>query len=305
MTKPFLYIFFLALAFFLVSCGQTANKNQYKTQPENLSELHAGFLEDELTPDTYSKKDTPLIVVTTGHTYPLLRHPIAFKSFVKTIKDQNPDFVFILGDMVFDNTQEEWDSFFGYFKGLENKMYFAPGNHDLNFHYERYNGIRDNQFIAEKRYIDNIGYRYKILSGETANFVFINMNDSLSRISKYLKETKLLLGNSKTNFFLSSQSALHSSSQDPNNVETWPLKSFTRQEIFPHIEHFDYVIHGDWNKHFYRGYWTKKNGEFHVMAVGNKRKGDSLFITRLDVFPDTVISTPITIDIPNASKWYK
>lgn len=305
MKKLFLYMILMPLALLLVSCEQNTNKNQHKTPIQKLSELQTGFLEAELKPDTYTKKDAPLTIVTTGHTYPLLKCPIAFESFVNTIKNQNPDFVFILGDNVYNNTQKEWDSFFEYFKDFKDKMYFAPGNHDLNFHYERSANMRDNQFVAEKRYIENIGYRYKVLMGESANFVFINMNDSLARIVKYLEEIKHLLDSSKTNFFFSSQSVLHSNSQDPNEIMTWPLKSFTRQEMFPNIEHFDYMIHGDWNKRFYRGYWTKKNGAFSVMAVGNKRRGDSLFITRLDVFPDTVVSTPIIVDIPNDSKWYK
>jgi len=305
MTKSLLQFFLIITIFGLVSCKQHNSKDLHKESLTNLSELQSGFLESELTADICSQKENPITVVATGHTYPLLNYPIAFKSFVNTIKDQNPDYIFMLGDLVYNNTQEEWDKFFSFFDGLKNKMYFAPGNHDLNFHYERYAGKRDNQFVAEQRYIENVGYRYKVLSGETANFVFINMNDSLNRILDYLNATKMLLDSTKTNFFLSSQSTMHSSSQDPNNVETWPLKPFTRQQIFPYIEHFDYLIHGDWNKRFYRGTWTKKDGEFQLMAVGNKRRGDSLFITRLDIFPDTVISTPIIIDIPEKSKWYK
>ncbi len=305
MNNPIPKAIFILLILSVYSCTDNKNPYEYVDEPNNLEELHKGFFINELTPDTFKHHDSSIIVVSTGHTYPLLNDKLAFNAFVSTIQNQNPDLVFILGDMVYDNTQDEWNSFFNYFKGLKDKMYFAPGNHDLNFHYERYNGIRDNQFIAEKRYVENIGYRYKVLKSKFANFVFINMNDSLDRIVTYLDAANGIMDKGKTNFFFSSQSAWHSSSQDPNNVQTWPLKSFTRKELFPSIEHFDYMIHGDWNKKFYRGYWTKKNGEFHVMAVGNKRKGDSLFITRMEIKKDTVITTPIAVEVPENSNWYK
>lgn len=287
------------------SCVHDTISLQYNSQPTNLQELHNGFFEVELNPEIGESKTSPTTIITFGHTYPLLKYPLVFESFVNTIKQQNPDYVFVLGDIIFDNTQKEWDLFSKHFKGLKNKLYFAPGNHDLNYHYERYVGKTDNQFEAEQRYIENISYRYKLLNDVNANFVFINMNDSVERVLQYLKSIEKYLDNDKQNFFLSSQCVWHASTQNPDDVKTWPLKSFKREELLPHLEQFDYLVHGDWNKKFYRGYWPKKNGKFHTLAVGNKRKGDSLFITRLEVFKDTVLSFSIDIKLPKESNWYK
>ena len=289
----------------LTACNYNTPNNLYQSDPKNIAELHSGFNKIELSTETRQVADTSITIVATGHLYPLLKYPLVFKSLVATIKDQNPDYVFILGDWVYNNTQEEWDSFFSYFNELKDKLYFAPGNHDLNYHYERYAGKRDNQFEAEQRYIENVGYRYKVLKDNIANYVFVNMNDSIDRIISYLDFIDKDINNNKPTLFLSSQCVWHSTTQDPKDVRTWPLKSFTREELLPHLQNFDYLIHGDWNKEFYRGFWPKENGYFHTLAVGNKRNGDSLFISRLIVSNDTLIGQSIVVPVPAASNWYK
>ena len=47
---------------------------------------------------------------------------------------------------------------------------------------------------------------------------------------------------------------------------------------FPILKILLYLIHGDWGGKFYRGKWKKSNGAFDLMAVGNRKVGDSLFI---------------------------
>ena len=158
MTRIFLFIIIgLILSFY--SC-ESNKKVDNPSTPTTIIELQSSFNNIELTPEINEISNTSVVIITTGHLYPLLGHPVAYKTFVSTILSQNPDYVFILGDVVYNNTQKEWDLFFDYFKDLKEKLYFAPGNHDLNFHYERYYGKHDHQFEAEQRYIDNVGYRY-------------------------------------------------------------------------------------------------------------------------------------------------
>ena len=305
MIRSFFLLSILGFVLALVSCERSTNKYAYTKPPTNFTELQNGFNKAELNPDINHIDDTTITIVATGHIYPLLNHPLAFESFVATIKAQNPDYVFILGDMVYNNTQKEWDLFFNYFAALKDKLYFSPGNHDLNYHYERYNGIRDHQFETEQRYISNVGYRYKTLKDNMANYVFINMNDSIDRVLAYLSYIESELDKSKPSLLLSSQCIWHKKQQNPDDPKTWTNKPFRREELLPQITHFDYLIHGDWGGKFYRYYWPKEKGKFHVMGVGNKKAGDSLYISRLEIFHDTIISYSIPVPVPDESKWYK
>lgn len=291
---------FLYIAWFFISCNSNVNN-----EPKSLKELHTTFTEKELKTETNFVNKDHVTFVATGHLYPLLHFPKFYDSLVSTIAKQNPDYVFFLGDIVFDNKQEEWDKVLTHTSVLEDILYFSPGNHDLNYHYERYIGDKTHQNIAELRYLSNVGYRYKLLKDNFANYLFINMNDSIDRIAEYVKKIKSDINKSKPTYILSSQSVWHTGQQDPNDVSTWPQKPFSRDEILYIVDFADYLVHGDWNREFYRGQWySKPNGLFNVVAVGNKRRGDSLYISRFDIYPDTVITTPIFIPTPDSCKWY-
>ena len=290
------------LAFlFLIGC----NQSNVVQKPQNLYDLHHTFNVEEISPQQLTKLKDTITVVATGHIYPLLQYPLAYQAFVDSIINQNPDYVFILGDIVKDNTQEEWDKFFTFFNSIRNKLFFSPGNHDLNFHYERYFGKKDHQFEAEMRYLENVGYRYKLVTDNFANYVFINMNDSIDRILNYLNIISPNIDSAKTTVLLTSQSIWHDKHQDPNDPRTWTEKSFTREELLPHLNAYDYLIHGDWGGKYYRGKWPKSAQEdFVVLAVGNRAIGDSLFITRMDISEAGINSFPISVNIPSESKWF-
>lgn len=302
------YLFSVLLLVSLIintSCENNKQENKDFTKVETLTELHSGFSEAELKPEIRNSKDKEHTIVATGHLYPLLKFPLAYKALVDSIKAQDPDYVFILGDIVKDNTQEEWDLFFDFFKDLKDKLYFAPGNHDLNYHYERYFGKRDNQVKAEQCYLNNVGYRYKVLKDNVANYVFINMNDSIHRVLEYIELTEKDLDSTKSSLLLTSQCIWHKKHQDPNNVKTWTEKPFKREELLPYVEHFDYLIHGDWNLKYRRGVFPKSNGKFDVLNVGMRKIGDEIFVSRLDISQDTLLGRPIYVKIPEESKWFK
>lgn len=296
-------IVYLLLVTLILSCNNN-RQNQYVANPTTLEELFRGFNDTELSPEINQLNKEPIVVVATGHLYPLLKYPQAYNSLLEKIKKQNPDYFFELGDIVRDNTDEEWDSIFYRLNQIDTKIYYAPGNHDLNYHYERYVGKRDNQVEAEMRYLNQVGYRYKLVKDELANYVFINANDSVDRILSFIEQIATELDTNKMQILLSSQSLWVNKQQDPDNPKTWVNRPFNRNELLPYIENFDLLIHGDWGGKFYRGKWKKSNGTFDLMAVGNRKVGDSLFITRLEIFSDTIKAWPIKVHIPETSSWF-
>lgn len=297
-------IWFLFSIIFLISCETGHQENTYVAQPTTLEELFSGFNEEELTPDSNDLNKEPIVIVTTGHLYPLLKFPNAFNALIDQVIEQEPDYFFELGDRVRDNTDEEWDSVFYRLNRINAEIYFAPGNHDLNYHHERYFGKRDNQIEAEMRYLKHVGYRYKVLKDQFANYVFINANDSVQRIKSYIEQITPYLDTNKLQILLSSQSLWVNKQQDPNDPRTWVNRPFNREELLPFVENFDYLIHGDWGGKFYRGQWKKSTGYFDVMGVGNRKVGDSLFITRLEIYSDSIVAKPIWINIPENSNWF-
>jgi len=224
---------------------------------------------------------------------------------IDSIISQNPDYVFLLGDLVRDNEDVEWDSVLMRFDKTNAKVYYAPGNHDLNYHYERWDGSREHQFEAEMKYIEKVGYRYKIMQDNFANYVFINPNDSINRVLSYLDIIKPELDTTKTLILLSSQSLWHNKHQMPGDNHTWMAKAFTRDEILPNVEYFDYLIHGDWGGKFYKGFWPKNEGRFKVLAVGNRVPGDSLYIAKLVISKESIDGSSIRITVPEESTWFK
>lgn len=289
--------------FFLFSCSQ--NKIE-EYNPTTLKELHNGFYPEELTPEILVNQKDSIVVISTGHLYPLLKYPQVYNAMIDSIINQKADYIFLLGDLVQNNTEKEWDTVLTRFENTGVKLYFAPGNHDLNYHYERWDGIRDNQYEAEMRYINRVGYRYKLMKDDFANYVFLNPNDSLERFLSYLDIIKPEIDTTKMLLFLSSQSMWHKKHQVPGDNHTWMNKVFTREEILPHVEEFDYLIHGDWGGKLYQGTWPKSNNKkFNLIAVGNRMPGDSLYVARLVITKDNIKASSIRIHPPAESNWYK
>lgn len=299
------WIGILILAGIVLSCNHYAKNPAYVPEPTTLEELFRGFNEAELTPDIYKLEKEPIVIVATGHLYPLLKFPEVYDALIDKILEQKPDYFFSLGDLVRDNTMEEWKIVNNNYSKLNTKIYFSPGNHDLNYHYERYVGKRDNQVEAELLYLEQVSYRYKVVQDDFSNYVFINANDSAHRILNYIREMKPTLDDNKHFILLSSQSLWFKKHQDANNPRTWVSKPFKREELLPFIEEFEYLIHGDWGGKFYRGQQEKSSGNFDVMAVGNRKLGDPLFIARIEIYKDSISAKSIAVKIPDGSDWFK
>ncbi len=298
------WFIFSLMAVGLISCIQQEQKPKFVPNPTTLEELFRGFNEEELTPEESEVNKEPVVIVATGHLYPLLKYPEIYNALIDEIIKEHPDYFFTLGDIVRDNTDDEWDTVFKHLNKIDAKIYFAPGNHDLNYHYERYVGKRDNQIEAEMRYLKQVGYRYKLLQDEMANYVFINANDSAYRILSFIEQITPELDTTKHLILISSQSLWANKQQVADDPHTWVNRPFHRDELLPSVENFEYLIHGDWGGKFYRGQWKKSNGYFDVMGVGNRKIGDPLFITRIEMYKDSIAAQPIWIDIPENSNWF-
>ena len=289
----------------IISCSGIFEPKKNLYQPTSLKELHTGFFDEEIIPENVHQSKEEITVIVTGHLYPLIKYTEVYKTFIDSINHQKPDYLFLLGDLVQENNDQEWDTILTRLGKINCKVYFTPGNHDLNYHFERYFGKRDHQYEAEIRYINHVGYRYKLLKDDFANYLFFNPNDSLDRVLSYLNIIKPNFDTTKHMILLSGQALWDNTNQEADDPHTWVYKAFSHDDILPEIGSFDYLIHGDWSGKFSLGTFPKDKGQFQIMSVGNRTFGDSLYITCLKISSDTLIASSIPVIIPKESSWWK
>jgi hypothetical protein len=267
--------------------------------------LHSGFNTAELTREFINVKKDTVTIVAFGHVYSLLTHEDVFDEMIEQINSENPDYVWILGDVVYNNSEEEWDYVLAKYKGIKGRRFHAGGNHDMNYHYERYYGIVLNQWEAESRFLNKIGYRYKTLEDNVANYMVVNMNDSIDRIKDYLHRMLPELNPDKQSILFTHQAIWHNIKTDPEDPKTSPRKTFDRDSLLSEITDFDYLIHGDWGGKLYIGAHKYKNKKYKLVAVGNRNEGDQLFFATLKITQDTVIAYNTFVNIPDTTTWKK
>lgn len=302
--KTLIY-FSILILLFSASCSQKKDGFESELSKEKLADLHDGFTKRELTKEILITSGDSVVIVAFGHVYGLLYHPDVFDLLIKTVNAEDPDYVWVLGDVVYNNTEEEWNTVLSKYSVLKGKRFHAGGNHDMNYHYERYHGNRENQWEAESRYLDKIGYRYLTLEDELANYMLINMNDSLPRIKDYLTQMLPQLNPDKQSILFTHHATWHENQSLEDDPKTWVKKSFPRDSLMPQLVDFDYLVYGDWSEGFYFNSININGNEFEVIDAGNLKEGDPLHITRIVIKPDGVEAKPIDIPIPSESNWYK
>ena len=298
------YPLFLFLFIALFSCDQVKEENgQSEASKHKLDSLHSSFNDIELTKEFIALNKDTVTIVTFGHVYSLLYHEDVFDSMIRTINAQDPDYVWILGDIVFNNAEEEWDYILEKYKGIKAKRFHAGGNHDMNYHYERYYGIRENQWEAETRFLNKIGYRYITIEDDLANYMMINMNDSLDRIESYLDKMLPLLNPDKPSILFTHHCTWHKTISKADDSKTWVKKSFQSDSILAVLTDFDYLIHGDWSENYFSGVYGFHGKRFNTIGVGNLKEGDSLYVTTVKITQDTLWSYPVFVEIPDTTTW--
>lgn len=297
------YIFLLLSIIIVLSCNSNNDLVQKDHFKDKLDSLHTGFNNIELTKEFIQLNKDTITLVTFGHVYGLLYHEDVFDSMIESINAQSPDYVWILGDIVYNNSDEEWAYLQEKYKGINGRRFHAGGNHDMNYHYERYYGITDNQWEAESRFLKNIGYRYITIEDDFANYMIINMNDSLNRIEEYLKEMKPQLNPDKPSILFTHHCVWHKTISNPEDSKTWVKKSFDRDSLLPEIKEFDYWIHGDWAQEYYSSTFSFQGVNHNVIGVGNLKEGDPLYITTIKITKDSLWSYPVFVTIPDTTTW--
>jgi len=295
--------YLLILMLLVTACSHSEKFVQSKESRQKLDSLHSGFNKKELTKEVITLNKDTITLVAFGHVYSLLHHEDVFDSMIDKINEQNPDYVWILGDIVFNNTEQEWSYLLNKYKGLQGKRFHAAGNHDMNFHYERYYGINENQWVAEQRFLSHIGYRYITLEDDVANYMMINMNDSLKRIKQYLNSMLPELNPDKPAILFTHHSVWHKSMSKADDPTSWVQKSFQRDSILAQLTDFDYLVHGDWGDKFFSGKSKYKSKKYNVIAVGNLNEGDDLYITTFKITKDSLWAYPVFVDIPDTTTW--
>ncbi len=287
----------------LVSCGSDPTI-QSEESKRKLAKLHSGFNDVELEKlMLHGARDT-LTIVTFGHVNSLLWHEDVFDSFVKTVNEQDPDYVWVLGDIVYDNTEEEWDCVLNRHEQITGRKFYVAGNHDIAYHIERYNGILEHQWEAEERFLSHVGYRYRTIEDNIANYMILNLNDSLFRIKEYLELMLPKLNPNKPNYLFTHQSTWQNVNKEPDDPSLWVNISFPPDSLLKELVPFDYLINGDWTFEYFRGKKGFGGRDHHVIACGNKNAGDELRITVLKLSGEDCESYPIVVPIPKESKWY-
>jgi predicted MPP superfamily phosphohydrolase len=195
------------------------------------------------------------------------------------VVEQEPHYVFVLGNIVFNNAQDEWDVMLKAFEKIECPLYFVGGNHDMNYHYERWFVKYDNQWEAEGRFIDNVGYRYKLIQDDFANYLILNFNDSLPRIESYLEQIEHQIDSTKMTILMSHQNIWKPTLATAKDPHTWPNKTMTGGELLKSLGFVNVFVNGDWNSYFKSETTANASRELTSISAGNKVKGDTAFVS--------------------------
>jgi len=290
----------LFLSLCLIFLGCTTNDDPVD-EHNVLATLHSYFNKEELTLHENVMMKNKVRAVFFGHGYELLNYTDDYNALVQQINAERPDYVFLLGDMVYDNTIEEWTLMRAFISNLNANVYFVPGNHDLNFHDDRYNGKTGSQWQAESLYLEQVGYRYKVMRDNFANFVLLNMNDSIGRLENYMDTMSKHLYADLPTLVLTHQNVWNWKKQN-EDPRTWMQKSMSRDEILPLFEDYEYLVHGDWNEQFRQEPQTHDGRTFHTVACGNKQ-GTRLHFTVADIDMDTILFSPRYVRQAPESPW--
>jgi len=298
-----LHLCILVIIILIPSCDQEEKNGQSPESKRKLDSLHSGFNELELSKEIIELNKDTITIVAFGHVYSLLYHEDVFDAMIAQINDQDPDYVWILGDIVFNNTDEEWNYLLNKYRDMEGRRFHAGGNHDLNYHYERWFGIHENRWEAEIRFLNYVGYRYITIEDDVANYMVVNMNDSIDRIKNYLDLMLPNLNNNKQSILFTHHCTWHNTISNAEDPHTWVKKSFPKDSLVSELHDFEYLIHGDWAGKFYSNTFNFEKSKFRVIAVGNLNEGDLLYFTTIKITSDSLWAFPSFVNIPDTISW--
>jgi len=281
----------------------TAPQIQERDPNVVLLQLQSSFVKAELEPKMLPSNGASFQLALVGHTYPLLPFPDELNLLIDSINQRSPDALVLLGDVVCYNDLEEWEKLNHALHRLEMPFFIVPGNHDVNFYRERDLGILTNQGFAEERYLEQADARCRLLQHKEADFLLINLNDSLDKVAAYIDTMRAHLDQSSPNFVLSHQDLWATPLDVPDNPQSWSNKSFGVNDLAPKLEGFDAFISGDWNIFLQEGTREFFGEEISNIQVGMRVQGDPIYFTLLEVKDGEISTEAVSVSLSKDSKW--
>ena len=303
--SAFQWLFMVAVASLSLACNpKPSEKNQAQlSDQELLNQMLQGFNAQELKPDYVQSAGDTLHVALIGHTYPLLKHADLFHQLIDAIESSEADLVMVLGDMVCYSDDEEWEILHKAMGRLSKPVYYAPGNHDINFYRDRDEGILNRVGEAQQRYINQIGYRYRLIQADQAQFVILNMSDSLNRLVDYLDHIDVYRDTLLPTFILSHQDIWATRLSVRSDPQSWAHKTFTTGDILDRVDEYDVFVSGDWNIEFREGTRDLSGKEVINYAVGMRVQGDPVYYTLATIYDGQISAEPRVLTVPYEHTW--
>lgn len=248
-------------------------------------------------PRTPSEKPVRIAVV--GHTYKLLSFENVWQDFLDTIRATQPDYVFHLGDIVFDNTDAEWAQALSGLKSIGVPVGISPGNHDHSFHYDRFNNITARTPLARWRFLTHVGYYNHYFTDDRANYVFLNSHDSVANICAYLDSIVPQLDSSKK-ALLFTHHFIWGGKPNPKSPYAWAKKTYLWEEVRPCVRWADAIVVGDWNQK--PGIWRQE--WYKAITVGNRLDGDPVYVCVIEISDRGVDFELHEVPVPDSDPWH-
>ena len=215
------------------------------------------------TSNSIAKNSNTRFIVT-GHLYPVIKDEKKLKKFIEKINSYNVDYVFILGDSNLDDVK----IFKKLNKLIDSKLYFSPGNHELE--------------TSKSNYLKNVGYLDRVIKLHDTRIILLNSSESLNNIKKNLK-------NFLKNKFENGPTIImtHHRIWDDTIISQKPMqhdKSFYFEEIYLLIkDKVDFIFAGNSKRQYFRDltdelwygkqninniFWLDKIGSINAYSVG-------------------------------------
>ena len=216
--------------------------------------------------------------ITFGHSYFTLQYDGVWEAMMQSIALEHADYVIGLGDFVEDGSEEEWAKVNSGLKSLGTKYFLVPGNHDLYFKSDMHAGIDnpEKQKIARDRFESTGGKTNDFFKDESANYIMINTNDSLSVVKVFLDGIWGEVDTALPVFWFAHHFGWANVKKD-KDTRNWAFPGVSRTDLLPWLKKVDYAFFGDWNHDFYErkidGYlgvqagWTYQEIVFFMLSL--------------------------------------
>ncbi|MCB9231244.1 MAG: metallophosphoesterase [Bacteroidia bacterium] len=240
----------------------------------------------------------PVRFAVIGHTYYVARDTSAFNQLMEEIHRREPDYLFVLGDMVWTNVDWEWKRAQQGFQKAGCPIYYSPGNHDLMYVNEVSAGVDSNLQKSWAAYGQRIGYYQTFFKDRAANYLLYNSNDSLSGIILHFQTS---LAQSDTNLPLlvfTHHQPWMKGKKDYTRMPTMHLKGYDWEDLQPWFEQVDYVFDGDYGEGEFKG---EKDGMITV-RTGMGAQGSEVFFTWVEMQAGEVKIEKIEVGMPGRGK---